>query len=36
MLLNVADLLHGLMLPSGNDASVVLAEYIGGLLQLYD
>ena len=27
--LNVWDLLHGVMLPSGNDAAVALAEHIG-------
>jgi hypothetical protein len=28
----VWDLLHGLMLPSGNDAAITLAEYFGGVL----
>jgi D-alanyl-D-alanine carboxypeptidase len=32
--LKVWDLLHGLMLPSGNDAAVALAEYFGGLISL--
>ena len=27
---SVRDLLYGLMLPSGNDAALVLADYIGG------
>ena len=31
-LISVKDLLYGLMLPSGNDAAVVLAENIGVLL----
>jgi D-alanyl-D-alanine carboxypeptidase len=30
--LSVWDLLHGLMLPSGNDAAILLAEFFGGLL----
>ena len=30
--LTVWDLLHGLMLPSGNDASHALAEHFGNLL----
>eukprot|EP00347_Sterkiella_histriomuscorum_P010552 403375850 len=30
--LSVLDLLYGLMLPSGNDASIALAEYFGALL----
>lgn len=30
-LLSVWDLLHGLMLPSGNDAALALAEHIGSL-----
>jgi D-alanyl-D-alanine carboxypeptidase len=29
---SVWELLFGLMLPSGNDAAVVLAEYFGNLL----
>jgi D-alanyl-D-alanine carboxypeptidase (penicillin-binding protein 5/6) len=28
--LTIRDLLHGLLLPSGNDASVVIAEHFGG------
>ncbi|CAI2360200.1 unnamed protein product [Moneuplotes crassus] len=31
--LSVWDLLHGLMLPSGNDAAYALAEHFGGMLQ---
>lgn len=27
--LSVVDLLHGMMLPSGNDAAVALAQYFG-------
>jgi D-alanyl-D-alanine carboxypeptidase len=27
--LSIYDLLHGLMLPSGNDAAMVLAEHFG-------
>ena len=30
--LSFIDLLHGLMLPSGNDAAYALAEFFGGLL----
>ena len=30
------DLLYGLMLPSGNDAAIVIAENIGALLALKD
>lgn len=30
--LSVYDLMHGLMLPSGNDAAIALAEYFGELL----
>mmetsp|Transcript_4539 Transcript_4539/g.6853 ORF Transcript_4539/g.6853 Transcript_4539/m.6853 type:complete len:337 (+) Transcript_4539:13-1023(+) len=30
--LSIYDLLHGLMLPSGNDAAVCLAEYFGNLI----
>lgn len=30
--LSVHDLLYGLMLPSGNDASIALAEFFGALL----
>jgi len=30
--LSIEDLLYGLMLPSGNDAAVVLAENIGAVL----
>ncbi len=29
-LVSVRDLLYGLMLPSGNDAALVLADYVGG------
>lgn len=29
------DLLYGLMLPSGNDAGVALAEYFGKYLSYY-
>ena len=29
---SVWDMLHGLMLPSGNDAAIVLAEHFGGLI----
>src|SRR6266568_2165358 len=28
--LTVEDLLYGLMVPSGNDAALVLADYVGG------
>jgi len=31
--LTVWDLLHGLMLPSGNDAGYLLAEYFGKFLK---
>lgn len=31
--LTVAELLYGLMLPSGNDAAVALAEHVGGSLE---
>jgi D-alanyl-D-alanine carboxypeptidase (penicillin-binding protein 5/6) len=31
--LTIWQLLHGLMLPSGNDAAHCLAEYFGGLLK---
>jgi len=31
--ITVWDLLHGLMLPSGNDAAWALAEYFGGVLE---
>ncbi len=31
--LQIWQLFHGLMLPSGNDASIVFAEYFGGLLK---
>lgn len=31
---SVFDLLHGLMLPSGNDAALVLAEHFGRLFHL--
>jgi D-alanyl-D-alanine carboxypeptidase len=30
--LSVWDLLHGLMLPSGNDAALALAEFFGAIL----
>jgi serine-type D-Ala-D-Ala carboxypeptidase (penicillin-binding protein 5/6) len=30
--LNLWDLLHGLLLPSGNDAAVCIAEYLGGFI----
>ena len=30
--LSVLDLLHGLLIPSGNDAAVCLAEYFGGFI----
>jgi D-alanyl-D-alanine carboxypeptidase len=33
---SVYDLLHGLMLPSGNDAALVLSEHFGRLLHLYN
>lgn len=32
-ILSIWDLLHGLMLPSGNDASFLLADYFGRLLK---
>jgi D-alanyl-D-alanine carboxypeptidase (penicillin-binding protein 5/6) len=32
--LSIYDLLFGLMLPSGNDAAIVLAEHFGRLLLL--
>lgn len=31
-IMSVWDLLHGLMLPSGNDAAIVLAEHFGCML----
>lgn len=31
--LSIRDLLYGLMLPSGNDASVALAESLGKVIQ---
>ena len=31
--LTIWQLMHGLMLPSGNDAAHCLAEFFGGLLQ---
>jgi len=34
-LLCVEDLLYALMLPSGNDASICLAELMGKVLQRY-
>jgi D-alanyl-D-alanine carboxypeptidase len=30
--LSIHDLLYGLMLPSGNDSAVALAEFFGGIL----
>ncbi|MFN9908239.1 MAG: hypothetical protein ACK56F_19265 [bacterium] len=30
--INVWDMLHGLMLPSGNDAAVALAEHFGAMI----
>ena len=30
--LSVCEMLYGLMLPSGNDASIALAEYFGRIL----
>lgn len=33
---SVRDLLHGLMLPSGNDAAYALAEGFGTLLYIQD
>jgi D-alanyl-D-alanine carboxypeptidase (penicillin-binding protein 5/6) len=32
-ILTLKDLLYGLMLPSGNDASVAIAETIGKIIQ---
>lgn len=32
-ILKVIDLLYGLMLPSGNDASVAIAEVMGKIIQ---
>ena len=34
--LNIYDLLIGLMLPSGNDAAIVLSEHFGRLLLIED
>jgi len=31
--LSYMDLLHGLMLPSGNDAALLIAEYFGNILK---
>ena len=31
-ILNLYDLFHGLMLPSGNDAAMTLADYFGRIL----
>jgi len=31
---SILDLLHGLLLPSGNDAALVLSEHFGRLIQL--
>ena len=36
MTLSVQDLLYGLILPSGNDAALALAEYVGGTPRLVD
>lgn len=36
MTLSVQDLLYGLLLPSGNDAALALAEYVGGTPRLVD
>jgi D-alanyl-D-alanine carboxypeptidase (penicillin-binding protein 5/6) len=33
-LLSVEQLLYGLMLPSGNDAAIVLAKWAGGIMNL--
>ena len=33
--LSIEQLLYGLMLPSGNDASVAIAEVIGKIIQKY-
>lgn len=30
--LSIIDLIHGMMLPSGNDAAVALAQYFGKLI----
>ena len=35
MIISVWDLLFGLMLPSGNDSAVCLAEGVGSIMQLY-
>jgi D-alanyl-D-alanine carboxypeptidase len=32
-MLTIEDLLYGLMLPSGNDAAIVLSEVIGKIIQ---
>jgi D-alanyl-D-alanine carboxypeptidase len=31
-MLSIWDLMHGLLLPSGNDAAIALAEYFGSKL----
>ena len=36
MTLSVQDLLYGLLLPSGNDAALALADYVGGRQRLVD
>ncbi|EAS03230.2 D-alanyl-D-alanine carboxypeptidase family protein (macronuclear) [Tetrahymena thermophila SB210] len=35
MIISIWDLLYGLMLPSGNDSAVCLAENVGSLMYLY-
>lgn len=32
-IVTLKDLLYGLMLPSGNDASIVIAETVGKIIQ---
>ena len=34
MWISLKDLFYGLMLPSGNDASIVIAENVGALIYL--
>ena len=34
-IVSIKELMYGLMLPSGNDASVALAEVIGKIIQKY-
>jgi D-alanyl-D-alanine carboxypeptidase len=34
-MISVSNLLYGLMLPSGNDASVAIAESMGKIIQKY-